>query len=324
MNIQKFGANSKKLVVLGMMVLLFAAGVGYAAFIRTSGSTGFSYGYGYGTGNVYGYGYGYLQSEGAALMTYGFAGNDGKATSVSVSTTATTMTVNYSTNYLAKNKIQYGLTTAMSSTSSESAFQTGANSITVTGLTCGVTYYYRVVSTDAGNNIWYSTPTFSITATANCTSSGSVGGGGGGGGVPASTTSPTTSPSTTSGASQALLNQLIATLKSLLLQLQGMGVTLSPEAQAFLDKYTCGIISTINQDLSIGSVNANVKLLQQFLNCYGFSLASSGPGSKGNETTVFGSLTQAALAKFQAANSISPAQGYFGAITRAYLQSIGY
>jgi len=92
---------------------------------------------------------------------------------------------------LAKNKIQYGLTTVMSSTSSESAFQTGANSITVTGLTCGVTYYYRVVSTDAGNNIWYSTPTFSITATANCTSSGSVGGGGGGGAYnPTATTTP--------------------------------------------------------------------------------------------------------------------------------------
>ena len=192
MNIQKFGANSKKLVVLGMMVLLFAAGVGYAAFVRTGGSTGFSYGYGYGTGNVYGYGYGYLNGEvRTSNEDYGFLGVDGKATSVSVSTTATTMTVNYSTNYLAKNKIQYGLTTVMSSTSSESAFQTGANSITVTGLTCGVTYYYRVVSTDAGNNIWYSTPTFSITATANCTSSGSVGGGGGGGAYnPTATTTP--------------------------------------------------------------------------------------------------------------------------------------
>jgi len=37
----------------------------------------------------------------------------------------------------------------------------------------------------------------------------------------------------------------------------------------------------------------DVKKLQEFLNTNGFKLADSGPGSPGNETTFFGSLTRA-------------------------------
>jgi hypothetical protein len=37
------------------------------------------------------------------------------------------------------------------------------------------------------------------------------------------------------------------------------------------------------------------------------------------ETDVFGALTRAALARFQAANNIVPAAGYFGPLTRAFI-----
>jgi len=50
-------------------------------------------------------------------------------------------------------------------------------------------------------------------------------------------------------------------------------------------------------------------------------VSESGPGSVGNETTRFGAATRGALARFQAANGISPAVGYFGAITRSYINS---
>ncbi len=73
------------------------------------------------------------------------------------------------------------------------------------------------------------------------------------------------------------------------------------------------------QDLSLGKVHPEVKLLQQYLNANGFAIARSGPGSIGNETTMFGSLTRSALARFQQAKGIVPAAGYFGPVTRTFV-----
>ena len=63
-------------------------------------------------------------------------------------------------------------------------------------------------------------------------------------------------------------------------------------------------------------IGPDVKALQQFLNSHGFPVAFTGPGSAGQETTTFGSATKAALIKFQKANHITPAVGYFGVVTR--------
>jgi hypothetical protein len=70
------------------------------------------------------------------------------------------------------------------------------------------------------------------------------------------------------------------------------------------------------KNLSFGMADVEVKMLQKFLNDKGFIVAISGPGSKGNETTKFGAATRAALIKFQKANNIKPAIGYFGPVTR--------
>lgn len=72
----------------------------------------------------------------------------------------------------------------------------------------------------------------------------------------------------------------------------------------------------------MGSSGADVRALQQWLNGQGFQVAASGAGSPGNESEYFGSLTRAALAKWQAANSVSPAVGYFGPITRSRISSV--
>jgi T5SS/PEP-CTERM-associated repeat protein len=74
--------------------------------------------------------------------------------------------------------------------------------------------------------------------------------------------------------------------------------------------------SLFTRDLSIGSIGEDVKQLQIFLNTHGYTVNISGPGSLGNETTTFGPATQSALIKFQTANKIVPAVGYFGSITR--------
>ncbi len=73
------------------------------------------------------------------------------------------------------------------------------------------------------------------------------------------------------------------------------------------------------RDLRFGMSGEDVSMLQKYLNSSGSVLAASGPGSPGNETTFFGVLTRSALARLQSMNSISPAVGYFGPITRAFI-----
>ncbi|HVZ75797.1 MAG TPA: LamG-like jellyroll fold domain-containing protein [Candidatus Paceibacterota bacterium] len=55
------------------------------------------------------------------------------------------------------------------------------------------------------------------------------------------------------------------------------------------------------RQLRFGDKGPDVQALQKFLNCAGFSLGSSGPGSPGQETTYFVDRTLASLKKFQQA-----------------------
>jgi len=75
------------------------------------------------------------------------------------------------------------------------------------------------------------------------------------------------------------------------------------------------------RDLKLGSTGEDVRQLQKFLNQNGYKISNTGAGSPGNETTYFGSATQSALIKFQSANNISPASGYFGPITRSFINN---
>src|SRR5258708_6992364 len=79
---------------------------------------------------------------------------------------------------------------------------------------------------------------------------------------------------------------------------------------------TSGSSSSYNftSDLTVGSKGAQVTSLQTFLISKGFLKVAA--------TGYFGGLTKAALAAFQAANGISPAAGYFGPKTRAFVNSM--
>ncbi|MCA9359065.1 peptidoglycan-binding protein [Candidatus Kaiserbacteria bacterium] len=68
-------------------------------------------------------------------------------------------------------------------------------------------------------------------------------------------------------------------------------------------------------DLTIGKDGKDVTSLQNYLISKGYSIPAGATG-------YFGGQTQQALAKFQAANSISPASGHFGPITRGKIQSL--
>lgn len=76
-----------------------------------------------------------------------------------------------------------------------------------------------------------------------------------------------------------------------------------------------------SRDLELGDEGEDVKQLQIYLNQNGFIVSASGAGSVGNETTYFGQATKTALIAFQKARGIIPAEGYFGPITRAAINT---
>ena len=74
------------------------------------------------------------------------------------------------------------------------------------------------------------------------------------------------------------------------------------------------------RDLKLGMTGLDVKQLQIYLNKNGFIVSSSGYGSVGNETEIFGLAKHAALIKFQTAKNIIPAAGYFGPVTKGMIK----
>lgn len=169
-------------IVLAVLILLVAVPYAYSEFQLNDPTANFGYGYGYNSSSGYGYGYGYGANNGIA--GYGFVGMDGSATIGTPTQSGTNaLVINYTTDYYAKNMVQYGIASGSYANSSQSAFETGSNSITISNLTCGVTYYYRIASEDAGGSTWYTSE--SSKATADCGTTGS--------------TPPATTPTTTTG-----------------------------------------------------------------------------------------------------------------------------
>jgi hypothetical protein len=188
-----------------------------------------------------------------------------------------------------------------------------------TGLAASSQYAYAVAAFDAAGNV--SGESSSTSAT---TQSASSGGGGGGSVAVASAyanpnpTSTLTLPSSSSSvqpsaaAAQTLLASLTAELNSLLKQATNEGIPIP----------STGIVSfTFTRDLQLHDVGTDVKALQEFLNSKGFLVSKMGSGSLGHETTYFGSKTFYALTEFQKSVGIH-ATGYFGSITRAYVNKL--
>ena len=138
------------------------------------------------------------------------------------------------------------------------------------------------------------------------TGNGAPAGGGGGGGSVAAAPVITVTPPT----SATVIAQLQAQVQSLIAQLNAL------LAARGLPGVGGG---SFTRDLKVGAIGNDVKALQVYLNTHGYAIVSSGPGSSGNETTKFGGLTRAALVKLQKAAGITPAAGYFGEKTRAYI-----
>ena len=95
---------------------------------------------------------------------------------------------------------------------------------------------------------------------------------------------------------------------------------------------TCSITGSYirSKTLQLGSSGSDVKRLQQFLNQHGFTVAESGPGSPGQETSQYGNAVSKAVKKFQEryANRIlrpyglSRGTGSVGPSTRAAINQL--
>jgi hypothetical protein len=110
-----------------------------------------------------------------------------------------------------------------------------------------------------------------------------------------------------------LLSDLQAQVQALLAQISAMGggsTTTGAGCYAF----------TVTAQL--GTTHSEVVQIQKFLNSHGAVVSASGAGSVGNESNYFGAKTKAAVAKWQAANGVSPAAGYWGPVTRAKVASV--
>ena len=106
----------------------------------------------------------------------------------------------------------------------------------------------------------------------------------------------------------------IAQLQAQLLSLQG-GSTPVPTGNV-----ACAGV-TFTRALVVGSTGTDVKCLQVLLNTNGYTLAATGAGSPGMETSYFGPITLAAVRQFQVAKGWTPAN-QVGPLTRAALNAL--
>src|SRR3989338_9177161 len=99
------------------------------------------------------------------------------------------------------------------------------------------------------------------------------------------------------------IEQLMAQIAALQAQLNALSG--APAAAPVAGAPAAGGCS-FTRSLTVGARGDDVQCLQQYLNGAGFEVAASGAGSPGSETTYFGGLTRAAVARWQADNGVSP------------------
>lgn len=88
------------------------------------------------------------------------------------------------------------------------------------------------------------------------------------------------------------------------------------EKKPIVKTVTTPVVYNFKRDLKLGMQGSDVLALQKYLNANGYTISSTGYGSKGRETNYFGKATQIALIRFQKDKGIKPAAGYFGVVTR--------
>jgi len=92
------------------------------------------------------------------------------------------------------------------------------------------------------------------------------------------------------------ISTLQAQVQALLAQIQALQGSTTTTTTSMSSSAGC---YTFTQNLKLGATGGQVMWVQQFLNNHGFTVAKTGAGSPGNETTHFGPATKAAVIAFQ-------------------------
>jgi hypothetical protein len=79
---------------------------------------------------------------------------------------------------------------------------------------------------------------------------------------------------------------------------------------------------TFTKTLELGSTSEEVRCLQRYLNGAGYTVATSGVGSPGNETNLYREKTRDAVISWQKANGITPSTGVFGPVSQAKYRAL--
>lgn len=142
----------------------------------------------------------------------------------------------------------------------------------------------------------------------------------------ATTSSQTkTTTSTTSSTQAKTTASTVATRSTTNTAVASTGTKASSTAKVVVATSAKVSTSTVKyrftSNAKLGTNSAEVKKLQSYLNTHGFTIATTGPGSPGNESTYFGGLTKAALIRYQVFHKISPAAGFFGPVTRTKMNA---
>ena len=201
-----------------------------------------------------------------------------------------------------------------------------------TGLSNG-SHTISAVARDTSNN--YATSTVSVTVSNSSGGGGGGGGSGGSGGGSVGNGGGTTGNSIITEAmffiangEQDKLIALVAGNVSEFTWYKDQGFALPPEVLALLNPTTTttqiavsiASATTFTRSLTIGSSGTDVHALQLFLISKSTGSAAKALMENG-ATNYFGKLTQAALAEYQKSVGITPAIGYFGSLTKTYLQN---
>jgi hypothetical protein len=215
--------------------------------------------------------------------------------------------------------VLYGTTMAYGASSTNAPLVTTHN-ISLTGLNTNTLYHYTVISAEYSTSTTSGDYTFTTASSPSVSSGGSdsgatVGVAAGYASAPATTPLPpvstSTPPPSTSGMTISQMQTLLASLESELQMLEA-------EAGNQIASSTVSFVFT--RDLQFGMTGNDVRQLQLFL-----IAQNAGPAArklKTHGTTInFATLTKAALIEFQKSVGITPTSGYFGPITRAWVNA---